>query len=599
MNLVIANINCGGSPVDYYSMTWTPDDALISNGIARVVLPSYSVNPVLDTLRVFTSRKKNCYSIGPKLQGVKVLVRATFYYGNYDQLLNPPTFDLHFDGNFWTTVETNADKIVRYETTYVAKGDLVSVCVAQTKPRQFPFLSALEVRKFDPEVYDVVEKNRALNLIGRINFGANQNLRYPSDRYDRIWRNLSVPKIVTNNEFVDTSHTANNLPSEIFQTAIESTDDTLSFYSVSPLDPPIYLNMYFSEAMKLNSTLKRSFTVYGTSTLRSSPLSFSISPPYGSAINQSLYNYKVNTLTVISLNETLDSVLPPLISALELFNISNVLTDGTDRNDGRNLASFNLSGSLPDISSMDALEIIDFHNNSLKGTIPSFLGTMPNLQQFVTGNPSLCTPDKSCSSSPADNTPDTQKKQQSMLRLIVFISILVFLGSVLVTVLAWNLASFNLSGSLPDISSMDALEIIDFHNNSLKGTIPSFLGTMPNLQQFVTGNPSLCTPDKSCSSSPADNTPDTQKKKKSMLRLILFIAIPVFLGSVLVSFLAWYFLCKRKTRPNGNPPVVQGNIHHGPIVNPVPRTDEQIVNGYAVPKGGEPAPLTHVRPDNY
>ncbi|PWA73745.1 malectin-like carbohydrate-binding domain-containing protein [Artemisia annua] len=359
MNLVIASINCGGSLVDWYSITWSPDNTLISNGVARAVQSGYSINPVVDTLRVFTSRKKNCYSIGPQLQGVKVLVRATFYYGNYDQLSNPPTFDLHFDGNFWTTVETDAEYVVRYETTYVAKGDLVSVCVAQTKPGQFPFISALEVRRVDPEVYDVVDKNRALFLRHRINFGANYTLRYPLDRYDRMWQYpISVPKIVTNNEFVDTSHTANNLPSEIFQTAIEGTDDSLNLGSVSPLDPPVYIIMYFSEAMKPNSTLKRSFTIYGTSTLRSRPLSFSISPPYGSALNQSLYNYKVDSLTSISLNETFDSVLPPLISALESFNISNVLTDGTDTNDGRNLASFNLSGSLPDISSMDALEIM-------------------------------------------------------------------------------------------------------------------------------------------------------------------------------------------------------------------------------------------------
>nr|GFA75263.1 malectin-like carbohydrate-binding domain-containing protein [Tanacetum cinerariifolium] len=146
-----------------------------------------------------------------------------------------------------------------------------------------------------------------------------------------------------------------------------------------------------------------------------------------------------------------------------------------------------------------------------------------------------------------------------------------------------NLASFNLSGSLPDISSMDALEIIDLHNNRLKGTIPNFLGTMRNLQhlnladnQFsgpiptslstnnkltlnVTGNPSLCAPDKSCSSSPADNTPATKKKKKSMLPLILYITIPILvLVLVLVAVIAFCFLFKKTTPPNANMPVVPG-----------------------------------------
>ena len=156
------------------------------------------------------------------------------------------------------------------------------------------------------------------------------------DRYDRIWKYLEfVPKLVTNNEFVETRNTANNLPSEIFRTAIESTGDSLYLGSVSPLAPPLYVIMYFSEAMKLNATLKRSFTIYGTSTLRSTPLSFSISPPYGSVLNQSLYYYEVDSLTGISLNETFDSVLPPLISALESFNISTILNAGTESNAGR------------------------------------------------------------------------------------------------------------------------------------------------------------------------------------------------------------------------------------------------------------------------
>nr|GEW55892.1 malectin-like carbohydrate-binding domain-containing protein [Tanacetum cinerariifolium] len=46
------------------------------------------------------------------------------------------------------------------------------------------------------------------------------------------------------------------------------------------------------------------------------------------------------------------------------------------------------------------------------------------------------------------------------------------------------LNSINLSGLLPDFSNMNALEIIDLHNNSLSGPIPSFLGTLPNLKQL-------------------------------------------------------------------------------------------------------------------
>ncbi|KAI3742469.1 hypothetical protein L1987_60152 [Smallanthus sonchifolius] len=284
---VIVSIDCGGTEitVDSNFITWTPDDSLISNGLARVVQSSNSISPVLNTLRVFTTRKKNCYTY-PVTQGDKVLVRPWFYYGNYDRLSNPPTFDLHFDGNFWTTVETSISGLTVHEATYVAKRDVVSVCVAQTKPNQFPFMSALEIRSLDSGVYSDVDESRALFLLSRFSYGASQILRY--------------------------------------------------------------------------------------------------------------------------------------------------------------LDSFDLSGELPEISSMDALEIIDLHNNSLTGTIPDFLGTMPNLRQLnladnqfsgsipttlsrnnklkltVTGNPSLCTSGKSCSNSPGtinsdpDSTPVTNKKNSTL-----------------------------------------------------------------------------------------------------------------------------------------------------------------------------------------
>ncbi|GJS86282.1 malectin-like carbohydrate-binding domain-containing protein [Tanacetum coccineum] len=171
---LIASIDCGASDitVDLNLIPWTPDDTMVSNGISRMVQSSYSVSTVMDTLRVFTSRKKNCYSLGPVIQGQKVLVRASFNYGNYDRLSNPPTFELHFDGNFWTTVETSLSGVTQYEAIYVAKGDTVSVCVAQTKPGQFPFISALELRSLDSDVYNELDRNRALFLAARLSYGA-------------------------------------------------------------------------------------------------------------------------------------------------------------------------------------------------------------------------------------------------------------------------------------------------------------------------------------------------------------------------------------------------------------------------------------------
>lgn len=173
---VFVSINCGSSKsiTDENGITWTHDDAYIQHGESQQV---YSGSHPLSTLRVFPStRKKNCYSIKVP-RGEKVLTRASFYYGNYDNKFSPPIFDLQFDGNYWATVNTSSYYYVDYEAIYVTKGNFTSICVAQTKPNQLPFISSLEVRNLDPTMYSHVDSNHALILQWRYAFGGNETIR--------------------------------------------------------------------------------------------------------------------------------------------------------------------------------------------------------------------------------------------------------------------------------------------------------------------------------------------------------------------------------------------------------------------------------------
>ncbi|PWA90527.1 malectin-like carbohydrate-binding domain-containing protein [Artemisia annua] len=612
---LIESIDCGASDItiDSNLITWTPDDILVSNGISRVVQSSYSVSTVMDTLRVFTSHKKNCYSLGPVIQGQKVLVRASFNYGNYDRLSNPPAFALHFDGNFWTTVETSLSGVTDHEAIYVAKGDAVSVCVAQTKPGQFPFISALELRSLDSDVYSELDGNRALFLSARLSYGASLPLRYPNDRYDRIWMPRTATggvllDVASDAIFVDTTTAPNNPPTGIFKNAVTVPS---TFYSVvlgqfQPWFPPVYINMYFSEVKNLESTQTRSFNIFEKSTLASRYSQLPISPPYSGVVVRHLYNYKVDySNTTLSLDATIYSDLPPLINGYELFAISDVLTDGTDSKDG-------------------CFSLIFLH---FKPEAVEALGLLMSTFDVLggwSGDPCLPAPYSwdwlNCSN---DATP---------------------------RVTSLYLDSFGLSGLLPDISSMDALEIIDLHNNSLSGEIPSFLGTLPNLQQLnladnqfsgsiptsltknsklkltVTGNPSLCTSNNSCSNTPgtinsppgivnsppgiinsppgsanlppgsANSPPGTinsspgstsvtrKKKKSSMLPVILGITIPVFL-LIWVAFGAFIILSKKSKPANVNMAPTTGgeeNVNSGGEVNGTPeilqRIGEEMVN---------------------
>ncbi|CAI9297895.1 unnamed protein product [Lactuca saligna] len=526
---VFWSVNCRESVLytDDNLMVWMPDATLISNGFARVVQSTNSISTELNSLRVFTTRKKNCYST-PVTKGEKVLVRASFNYGNYDGLSSPPTFDLHFDGNFWTTVETTNSGLQMYEATYVTKGDTVSVCVGQTKSGQFPFMSALEVRSVNSDVYSEVDVDRALFLINR----------FPQDPYDRIWRPTlggTKAKTITNDAILIDPTGANDPPSGIFANAItvNSTSDSLYLGTISPLNTPVSMTM--------------------------------------TMIVRYLYNYTVDSITDISLIATTDSDLPPIINAIETFNISGVLTDGTDSNDVVALAllqttfdvlgewsgdpclpapyswdwlncsnetppritslylnGYKLSGELPDISSMDALEIIDLHNNTLDGEIPSFLGTMTNLQQL-------------------------------------------------------NLA-----------------------NNEFSGPIPTSLSNNNKLRLTVTGNPSVCTSGKSCAISPGtvNSSPGTvssspesttisrskKKKKSSSLPAVLGTSIPTF-------FLIWIAIGvivilrkkKKAVKDNNKPVATAGGANENS--NWLNKIGEEMMNGVPQNFGSSPSPL--------
>ena len=174
---VFISIDCGSSTA-YSAEGWIGDEAYIQNGESKRVSSRNSLSPVMNTLRVFYTGNKNCYSL-IALKGEKVLVRASFYYGNYDQKSSPPTFSLQFDGNPWAIVVTSNDQVISYEAIYTVKGGMsTSVCVAQTQPNQFPFMSALEMSSLGPNMYSALDPNYALFLTRRVAFGANETIRY-------------------------------------------------------------------------------------------------------------------------------------------------------------------------------------------------------------------------------------------------------------------------------------------------------------------------------------------------------------------------------------------------------------------------------------
>ncbi|KAG5232538.1 LRR receptor serine/threonine-protein kinase [Salix suchowensis] len=205
------------------------------------------------------------------------------------------------------------------------------------------------------------------------------------------------------------------------------------------------MNLYFSEVTELDTTQKRSFRAY----IDSKPVSGPIIPPYGEVTEMSI-NFTASSNTSFLLFADPDSTLPSTLEGLSELQkaFSDVLqvfwsgdpclpspytwewitcsNDTIPRITALDLSSFNLTGELPDFSSMDALVTINLQNNSITGPIPDFLGALPNLKELnladnsfsgpvppslssnkklklvVSGNPDLCVSSKSCQTTSTD-----------------------------------------------------------------------------------------------------------------------------------------------------------------------------------------------------
>ncbi|MCL7046664.1 hypothetical protein MKW94_010185 [Papaver nudicaule] len=255
---------------------------------------------VMSTLRAFPTRKKNCYSVDidnttTKGETQRVLVRASFYYGNYDDKSAPPTFNLQFNGNKWSQIVTHQDSIVYTEMVYsLINGNNINVCLAQTKPDNIPFISSLEVRSLHRFAYGYVNSTYPLFFFERIAFGTNTTIRYPEYIFDRIWGPVDANTRVRNNLPYQTVYT-DDKPLEALRTILEelievrkrnpsspppafirfnydippealeethlSSSGDMVHTGISDPEVPVHYNAFFSEAIRLNATQKRSFNI--------------------------------------------------------------------------------------------------------------------------------------------------------------------------------------------------------------------------------------------------------------------------------------------------------------------------------------------------
>ncbi|KAK6913902.1 Malectin-like domain [Dillenia turbinata] len=316
-------INCGATvdtEIDGY--LWSPDTEFTSTGTPKT-LTTPNVLPLLSTVRSFPiSNRKSCYTV-PVYRYGKYLIRTTYFYGGINGQHSPPVFDQIVDGTIWSMVNTTEDyskgNYSYYEGVFVAQGKYMSICVASNSYTDSnPFMSALELVLMTDSVYNSTDFGKhGLGLIARHSFGYQGNvIRYPDDQFDRFWEPFGQndPTGIISN--VSVSGFWNLPPLKVFETQLTTGPSEhleLQWPVGSIPNSTYYIALYFADD-HANGSRVFNISVSGI--------------PYYSNLNVTsdgvvvfATQWPLSALTNITLTPAAGSTVGPLINAGEVFSV--------------------------------------------------------------------------------------------------------------------------------------------------------------------------------------------------------------------------------------------------------------------------------------
>ncbi|XP_078442499.1 senescence-induced receptor-like serine/threonine-protein kinase isoform X2 [Wolffia australiana] len=371
--------------------------------------------------------------------GGKYLVRAGFIYGNYDELQRPPDFDFHVGVHARIPVLLSQSETYNQEVIAVANSDTIWVCLVNTG-RGTPVVSTIQLRQLPDLSYTAANASRSLLRQRRYNYGAKTQLRYPIDKFDRIWLPFleTIQAINTTMAVKSFPEDKYLVPSQVMQTAITASN------LVAPLILPaayglptdtVYVLLHFAELQNLSrSNQSRIMDLFGLGSEIVSLTNYTAL--FLTAAHVKISNALVETSGAyhVAVRAANTSTLPPMLNALESFTIkkaNELPTDivdvqaiqnikagyklqrnwqgdpcvpydytwigvGCDYNDGTkdprivslNLSSSGLTAEIPaSIANLTALTTLDVSNNSIPITVTELLAKLPSLKLLnLSGN---------------------------------------------------------------------------------------------------------------------------------------------------------------------------------------------------------------------
>ncbi|XP_059075011.1 probable LRR receptor-like serine/threonine-protein kinase At1g67720 [Cryptomeria japonica] len=457
------NINCGAiaNGTDQKGLLWISDSPFIKTRNVWRTSSTETMRMRFWTLTYFPSIlsvKKYCYLL-PVNPRVNYLVRASFGPDYEIPLAN--FFDLLIEGIKWTNVDlssTGNESYTSYEIILAAKSESLSLCLArnsQTEQNHSVFISSIELRPIESSMYNSTDfQKSALDLVKRTNFGASSLLQYPDDPFDRQWFCLVAAEGEVNitDEDAQTKslgmELVNKPPVNVSRTAIGM--EALANMTVSNEFPDVSVPGIYSFALYFCNINKTNLTQSFAPFINENQISELMKLNFLQCLqaNNELQLNPPDPINII-LRPSPKSELGPFINAAEMYRKLDLQTttysgdvvairkiaeaisvpDDWTGGDPCLPADYSSTGITCSQDDPPRIIIIDLTSMHLNGNIPTKIADLSALTKLLLGNN-------------------------------------------------------NLSGDIPDLSSLKNLTILQLQNNQLTGEIPRSLEKLQMLSQL-------------------------------------------------------------------------------------------------------------------
>ncbi|KAF2547020.1 hypothetical protein F2Q70_00019575 [Brassica cretica] len=293
------------------------------------------------------------------------------------------------------------------EIIHITRSNILEICLVKTGTST-PLISALELRPLPYDTY--ITRTGSLKYVDRIYFSnSDKGVRYPEDVYDRAWSPFLLvewTQINTTLNVVD-SHKDYNPPQDVIKTAAvpANASEPMTFsWTLDTSDDETYAYLYMADIQKVRNNDTREFDIIANGKVEFdpySPMKFEV---------EVLFNRVPlkceGGLCRVQLSRTRKSTLPPLMNALEIFQVIEFPQSETNQDDviamknirdnyGLNKISWQGDPCVPkqflwsglrcnviDVSTPPRIIALDLSSSGLSGDIPLFIQNLTQLQEL-------------------------------------------------------------------------------------------------------------------------------------------------------------------------------------------------------------------------